>query len=211
MRRATFIRSRAGAPMRAVLFAVLSLCLAACGLSGPAPTDYVLGAAPAATPSTVPQTSMPVVVVRRVLLPDYLDTTDLVMRKGGVVVSSPTGRWAERLSVGVTRSLVAALSTRLPGLVVTAASPVGRPAREVRVDLASFESQGDGRVVLVARWVLTDGGGKTLVAQQVSLVEPLTGAGDGAVVAAMTRAVDDLAARIAAGIERASPLADSAG
>ncbi|MGO8920893.1 MAG: hypothetical protein ACLQJR_33785 [Stellaceae bacterium] len=43
---------------------------------------------------------------------------------------------------------------------------------------------------------------QVLTAEQASLVEAIEGNGDDALVAAMSRVVDDLAGRVAAGIER---------
>ncbi len=184
-----------------VFFGTAVLGIAACSLSGPAPAEYVLGAMPGATETTVAQTGLPVVEVRRVQLPDYLDTTDLLERRGNQLVPSPTGRWGERLSVGMTRALIAALAARLPRLVVTA-TPLGRPTRQILVDVAAFEARPDHQVILVARWTILDGATRqVLTAEQASLVEVIEGNGDDAIVAAMSRAVEDLAGQVAARIE----------
>jgi uncharacterized lipoprotein YmbA len=176
--------------------------ITACSLSGPPPAEYVLGTMPAATETTLPQSGLPVVEVNRVQLPDYLDTTDILERRSNQLVPSPTGRWGERLSVGMTRALIASLAAQLPRLVVTA-MPVGRPTRQILVDVAAFESRPDHHVVLAARWTILDGATRrVLIAEQASLVKAIEGNGDDALVAAMSRAVDDLAGRVAAGIER---------
>jgi len=192
----------AGAQLcRKFAFFGIAIFGAACSLPGPPPAEYVLGAMPAATATTVPQTGLPIVELKRIQLPDYLDTTDILERKGDEVVPSATGRWGERLSVGMSRALTAALAARLPRMIVTATPPVARPARQILVDVADFEARTGHEVVLVARWSITDGADRRmLVAQQTSLVEPIAGTGDSAVVAAMSRAVEDLADQIAAGI-----------
>ena len=187
---------------RAARFAVLVaaiLAMAACSLSGPPPTEYVLGTMPAATPAIVPNTGLPVIEVKRVQLPDYLDTTDILERKGNELIPRATGRWGERLSVGMTRALTASLAARLPRMVVTATPPLERPARQVLVDVAAFEPREDHQVVLVARWTVADNR-HVLVTEQVSLVEAIAGTDDRAVVTAMSRALDKLAERLAAGI-----------
>lgn len=174
----------------------------ACSLSGPPPAEYVLGTMPAATPTTLPQTGLPVVEVKRIQVPDYLDTTDILERRGNQLVPSSTGRWGERLSIGMTRAVTASLAARLPSMVVTATLPAGRPARQIFVDVAAFESRPDHHVVLVARWTILDGTTRqVLTAGQVSLIEAIGGTDDSAVVAAMSHALEDLADRIAAGIE----------
>ena len=185
-----------------VLFGTAVFGITACSLSGPPPAEFVLGAVPAATETMVPQTRLPVIEVNRVQLPDYLDTTDILERRGNQLVPSSTSRWGERLSVGMGRALIASLASRLPHLVVTA-TPVGRPARQILVDVAAFEARPDHHVVLVARWTILDGATRqVLTAEQASLVEAIEGKGDDAFGAAMSRAVDDLAGRVAAGIER---------
>jgi uncharacterized lipoprotein YmbA len=194
-------------PLRAaglVLLGAASLVLGACGSSGPPPALYVLGAAPAAATTTAPQVGLPVVEVKPVGVPDYLDTTDLLIRHdSGQVVPSQVGRWGERLSAGVTRALAAALAARLPRMAVTATPPVERPARQVLVDVETFEARADGEVVLVARWSVTDGAAReTLAAERVSLAGLVAGTGDPAVVAAMTRESEGLASQVAAGLER---------
>jgi len=188
-----------------VLVGAACIGLAACSLPGPAPAEYVLGALPSAKPTALSQTRMPVVEVKRVTVPDYLDTTDIVERSGNQLIPSSTGRWGERLSLGMTRALIAALSVRLPGFVVTA-SPVTRPAHQILVDVAAFEVMPDRQVVFVARWtVLGDPSPQVQEAEQTSLVEKVSGDGDGAIVAAMSKAVDDLAGQLAAEIKRDLP------
>ena len=195
------VRHVATAPFL-VLVGAACLGLAACSLPGPAPAVYVLGPLPSAKPTVLSQTGMPVVEVKRVQVPDYLDTTDIVERSGNQLIPSSTGRWGERLSLGMTRALIAALSARLPGVVVTA-SPVTRPSRQILVDAVAFEVTPDHQVLFVARWtVLGTASPQVHGAEQTSLVEKVSGDGDGAIVAAMSKAVDDLAGRLAAEIER---------
>jgi uncharacterized lipoprotein YmbA len=43
-----------------------------------------------------------VIAVARVTLPDDLDTQDILVRRGSVLESSHTARWASRLSLAVT-------------------------------------------------------------------------------------------------------------
>lgn len=189
--------------VRLMMLGVVCLVHAACG-SAPPPSLYVLGTAPAPVVAAAPQARLPVVEVKPVGVPDYLDTTDLLVRHGGgQMVPSQTGRWGERLSAGVTRALVAALAARLPHMAVTTTPPVERPARQLLVDAESFEARADGEAVLVARWGVTDGAARqTLASERVSLTEPVASTGDAAVVAAMTRLTEQLADRVAAGLER---------
>ncbi|WP_246526697.1 PqiC family protein [Plastoroseomonas hellenica] len=194
---------------RAVTLAMLGaagVTLAACS-SGPPPVTYVLGTPASDSSATVPLAGRPVVEVKPVLVPDYLDTSDIQLRRdGNVVAPSTTGRWAERLSAGVTRAMAAELTRRLPGLVVATTVPAERPARQVLAEIQSFEPRSNGVVVLVGRWRVLDGAARdTLAGESVSLTAPLAGQGDAEVVAAMTRLIEDLAGRIADGVRRTTP------
>jgi uncharacterized protein len=186
----------------AALSCAAILSVAACSMSGPPPSEYVLGSMPAATRTTLRQTELPVVEVKRVQLPDYLDTTDMFERRGSELVSRSTGRWGERLSVGVNRALTASLAARLPHMVVTATPPVDRPAWQILVDVSAFEARADHNVVLVAHWSIVDGAHRQIhVAEEVSLVKAINGTDDNAIVEAMSHVLDELAERLAAGIE----------
>lgn len=189
------------AAARAILIVTL-LAIAGCGRSGPPPTTYVLGQPAPAAASVEPLAGRPVVEVRPVLVPDYLDVSDLMVRRtDNVVMPSTTGRWGERLSVGFTHALAQALGRRLPGVTVTTAASGDQTRLQVLVDVETFEPRAGGSVVLVARWRITDGGDRrTLAGERVSLTEPIAGSDDAAMVSAMTRAVDDFANRVAAGV-----------
>jgi uncharacterized protein len=200
--------SRAGRSLRWVAGALTTafvLLLTACGTGGPPPVTYVIGPPPAGTDGVEPLTGRPVVEVKPVLVPDYLDVSDLMVRlSDNVVAPSLTGRWGERLSVGVTRALALDLQRRLPGLVVTGLVPLDRPALQILIEIEAFEPQADGSVVLQARWRLLNPVRQTLLAgEHVSLIEPSTGSSDAAMVMGMSRAVDDLAVSVAAAVRKA--------
>lgn len=182
--------------------AVALLVAALSGCAGPAKREYVLGVARVSEEVLAVQTALPVVQVERVQLPDYLDTRDIVTKRDREVVPSETGRWAERLSVGTTRALAASLGAQVKSAVVTSAQPIDPPFLRVVVDVVTFEAAEEGGVVLAARWTITDGTGqRSLASEQATVTEPVSGARDGAVVAAMSLALEKLANRISAGIE----------
>jgi uncharacterized lipoprotein YmbA len=121
----------------------------------------------------------PVMQLQRVLIPDYLDTTDILLRVGPhEIQESSTGRFGERLSLGVTHALRADL-----------VSPVGR-------------------CVLVADWSILDANRQTVLSvDRGAFKTGAAGSrpGDGAIVAAMADAVGELAQRIASTIEALPP------
>ncbi len=183
------------------LAVLLSLGLTGCGGLAGAPVKlYVLGdaAAPVAT-GAVP-TDRPILELKTVQLPDYLDNQDILTRgAANEVVASVAGRWAERLSVGMTRALAADLGLRLPGYVLISAPPAfGATPRQIHVDVDAFDARADGRVYLAARWSITKTSGDLAASARVSLVEPVSAPGDVGLAAAMSRVLHRLADAIAA-------------
>jgi len=177
--------------------------LAACSSTGPPPKLYVLGDVASPRSDAVSQPAA-VAEVKRVRLPDYLDTTDIVSRgAGGLIVTSQSGRWAERLSINVTRAFAQSLQARVPQLAVTTA-PREDPRWQVVIDIDVFEVQPDGQCVLAGRWSVRDSrGGRTLKDETISLSAPVARSSDAELVAAMTRQVDELAGRVAPALETA--------
>jgi len=147
----------------------------------------------------------PVLQLQRVLVPDYLDTTDIDLRVGEHELrASATARWGERLSLGITHALRADLATRLPMPIVTLEEPTARSAWQLLVSVAAFDVWPDGRCVLAASWTILDArSGAVLTAGKSTLV---TGAashgklGDAKLVAAMADTVGKLAGRIATAV-----------
>lgn len=182
----------------------IGVALAGCGTAGPPPTTYVLGTPVPAANTAEPLSGRPVIQVQRVLMPDYLDVSDLLIRQSAHVMQpSRTGKWGERLSVGFRRALADDLGRDLSGFTVTTQQLTDRPSRQVLVDVDAFEPRPDGQVILSARWRLTDGNGaQQLAGQNVSLAEQAATSGDGAVVAAMSHVIERLAQQIATSVQR---------
>jgi len=180
------------------------LALSACSAAGPPPRIYVLGDAPPARSVSVSQLAEPVVEVKPVLVPDYLDTTDILTRRaGGQMMASRTARWGERLSIGVQRAVAQSLAARLPLLAVVTPPPLESPWRQVLIDIDAFAAQSDGTCILAGRWSIRESrGGKLLDEDKISIVGPVGKATDADVVGAMTQQLDDLAERIASALQR---------
>jgi hypothetical protein len=191
------------------------IILAGCSAT-PVPKTYVLSTPADPIAGVHNQAGQPVVEIPTVSMPDYLDTPDIFLRDGrNELKPSTTGRWGERLSLGVTHALEVALRRRLPGFLVTDTPvPSGPAARSVLVDVDGFDVQPDGRCVLTAHWTITGSDAQaasitergtfvTVVAATPGSKDPLP---DASVVAAMAAAVDQLADRIASNLQRgASP------
>jgi uncharacterized lipoprotein YmbA len=175
------------------------LLVAACG-GTPSARVYVLGDPVAPAQTIEVQSQRPVVRLLPVSVPDYLDTREILRRdRSNELTASPTGLWADRLSVGMTQALAGFLTADLRGVVVVTGQPDAPPARQIMVDVLGFEIGPDGRCILNARWETVSGdGGKLLRRENDSFVEQAAKSSDGSVVAAMTRAIDRLALQIVA-------------
>jgi uncharacterized lipoprotein YmbA len=144
-----------------------------------------------------------------VAVPDYLDTTDLLFRSGRHELKvSPSARWAERLSKGLTHALSAALAARLSPDVIDLDQGEAISERQVLVNVVALDLWPDGRCILDARWMVLDKDTrKVLVAEQAVFEIPPAGPGavnDPALVAAIASAVGKLADRVAEDIQRPS-------
>jgi uncharacterized lipoprotein YmbA len=191
--------------MKMGMFALPGLLVLLGCSSGPAPGIHVLGQPAAAVASVISETGRPVLELKPVSLPDYLNSTDILLRDGqNELKVSSTGRWGERLSLGVTRALAEALARRLPRVTVLQSASDGA---SVATDIDAFDIEPDGRCVLTARWAITGqdrkalGGGKR--ATIVTMVpRDKDGVSDTGIVTAMNAAVEQLANYIASDVSR---------
>ena len=145
--------------------------------------------------------------LQRVLIPDYLDTSDILSREGAHEVhESTTGRFAERLSVGITHALRSDLALRLPQYSIALSQSAGTPARQVVVAVDQIDIQPNGRCVLIADWTVVDADRKTLISAgrgTFNAGAPGVSPPDAAIVTAMADVVRQLANRIAVTAEAA--------
>ena len=173
-----------------------------CG-SYPLPRTYVLGSPLEIASGDKSEAGWPVIELRTVSVPDYLDSTDIVRRVGpNEVHASEGGRWGDRLSIGVTRALTSALAKRLTDIVVTNRAP-SLPSRRVFVEIERFEIDKDGRCVLTARWQITAADNKIASEDaRGTFVKAARSNTDAEAASAMTAATDALADQIALAVRR---------
>jgi uncharacterized lipoprotein YmbA len=184
------------------------LCLAACG-STPPIRIYLL-TPPLQSAASEPSPVVPVdrIVMSRVRVPDYLDTTDILLRDGTRAVKvSETGRWGERLSHALTRALAADLGARLPGALDT--FDPSSTQRQVQVNVDALDLWPDGRCAMTATWTIVDPAAPRAVANGTGrfAAAPDGSSPDGAdgrLVDSMAHAVGALADAIAASIRQGS-------
>jgi uncharacterized lipoprotein YmbA len=190
------------------------LCLAACS-AGPPLRTYVLTPPLQTTPTPMPALPVGRIVIARVRVPDYLDTNDIVLRDGNnQVKASATGRWAERLSHGLTRALADDLGAHVESDEVLLDASNAAP-RRVLVDVSALDLWPDGNCTLAATWAIVDhatpravayGGGSFNSSPAVSTVGvgSTVGGGDGRLIDAMSRTVSKLAAAIALNVRESA-------
>lgn len=132
--------------------------------------------------------------VRRVRVPEYLDSYDIQMRSDEYVLTRlQDAKWAERLPLAITRLLQQTVDEKL-------VSNRDRPY-QVDVNVDTFEPQADGQVVFSSRWTVTDTRDDRVVARDNTLIQqplPDTQRDPAAVGRAMSEAVRQLAFRIVA-------------
>jgi len=195
--------------MKSLLAVTVLIALIGCS-SSPVPRTYVLSTPADPVAGVRNEAGRPVVELPTVSLPDYLDSSDILLRDGrNELKPSVTGKWGERLSVGITHALEISLARRLPGILVTHTPMPGQPGRRVLVDVTAFDFQPDGRCVLTARWTIPGNDQQAAaIAEQGTFVTVSQassgGFSDAAVVSAMAAAVDQLADRIANSLRRVS-------
>jgi len=111
-------------------------------------------------PSDVPAATVPfsrpgaVIEIRRVVLPDYLDSQDILVRNGNTLQRSPHGRWASRLSIEVTRYLTGLLAARRPNALITDQPPVETPSDRILITISNLDVTTAGRATLQADWTI---------------------------------------------------------
>jgi cholesterol transport system auxiliary component len=185
-------------PICAALTSVVAGCM-----SGRARQIYVLSDAVDAPPDKQAAMGRTELQLERVLVPDYLDTTDILLRVGEHELhASSSGRWGERLSLGIMHALWADLAIRLPQDGITLARPAERSARQILVNVDAFDVWPNGHCVLAANWSIILDTDRTVVLAtgRGTFIVPPDRSGkpsDGAVVSAMGDALRQLAESIA--------------
>ena len=93
-----------------------------------------------------------VIEVDRLVLPDDLDSDDIVLTDGDVVKRSRTGRWASRLSLLATDLVTSRLAMRARDTLVTDQWPAREPDYRVMIQIARLDVTSKGRALLDGEW-----------------------------------------------------------
>jgi uncharacterized lipoprotein YmbA len=164
-----------------------------------------------APPDPPAKSTVSVVGVLPVFLPDHLERPQIVAWSGpGEVRIDEFLRWAEPLDSGVLRVVAEDLETLLPShRVIKAPWPASTPLRcRVRVELVHFGPQPGGEVELSGRFaLLPERSERALVSRAVDLRRDTTpGSSDaGRAVEAMSSLLAELAGQIAVAIAALPP------
>lgn len=138
-------------PHLAVFAFGMTAGLAAC--AAPPLKVYTLDA-PAILVDTRPAPTHASLEVWRIVLPDYLDTQDIVLREGSQINRSSHARWASRLSIGATDLITARLAAARPDLFITD-QPLVSPARyRLFINISRLDVSWDGAASLAADWTI---------------------------------------------------------
>ncbi|MEX9252973.1 membrane integrity-associated transporter subunit PqiC [Pseudenterobacter timonensis] len=135
-----------------------ALALTACSSGGDNKSYYQL---PMAS-QTVGQSSMAqssrLLWVEQVSVPDYLAGNGVVYQTSDVqYVIASNNLWASPLDQQLRNTLVANLSSQLPGWVV-ASQPLGTQQDTLNVNVTGFHGRYDGRVIVSGEWLLNHQG-----------------------------------------------------
>jgi uncharacterized protein len=189
-----------------VCIALTALMLAGCGASEHS-RFYVLTENPAVLARVTADPPITTVALGAVKLPAALDRPQIARRLNSDEISySEYDRWAGPLDDMVRRVLIADLDGRLaPNMVLIEDNPSSPASLALAVDVIRFDADAAGLVALNARWeILGRAGSLVGPPHNAMIVEPGSGREAKAVAATMSRAVADLAAHIAASLDRAT-------
>jgi uncharacterized lipoprotein YmbA len=182
-----------------VVGAFAALALAACG-SAPPPRLYTLDASvPAAAGDARAAMS---VYIGSVAVPEAVDRPQLVVRTGANEVAALDGhRWAEPLKVAIGRVVAAKLARDLgtPRVGAYPGAAFADAGYQVRIEIQRFDSA-PKEVAIEAAWSVRAAANASASGRTVA-AEPVTGGYD-TIAAAHARALEALAADIAAAIRR---------
>lgn len=194
------------AKMALLLVMLLSLCLCLAGCGSSPPTQFITLAPGFAAKDHALQAAdtQEVFQVGKITLPSQLDRLALVRRLDPNRLDVQVQiQWAGPLDVLVRQALSANLARLLPkGAVVPPGSslPDGVHGSIIPVNIQQFSAGPDSQVALKAYWSIVDSATKKTEKRGTAhILVPVKSQGGGAVAAAMSKALDQLAHEILAG------------
>jgi len=139
----------------ALVAGALALTVVSCG--APPLTLYTLAAPNASNPASPrpPLGRKPTVIeIVRVTVPDEIDTEDILVRNGSTLRRSERGRWASRLSLGITDRLTARLAASRPDALVADRLQAETASYRVLINISRLDVTSGGVATLEADWLI---------------------------------------------------------
>ncbi|MBO1326079.1 PqiC family protein [Acetobacter sp. TBRC 12305] len=180
------------------LATVLAGCALLAGCASPPLRLYTLGM-PADQESQRPRLSSraATIAISRAVIPDYLDSQDMLVRRGEEIVRSSRSRWATRLSLGITDLITNEISSYHPNELITDQPLTDVATMRVQVNISRFDVDENGQATLDANWaVLPSDPNKPLVRDRAQLHDTGSVGTDADVAALMRRMVIKLADQV---------------
>ncbi|KXV50478.1 hypothetical protein AD944_04990, partial [Acetobacter tropicalis] len=156
---------------RRLAFTALTACALLSACASPPLRLYTLGM-PSDQEVRQPHLSSRATTIQisRVVIPDYLDSQDMVLRNGEEIVRSPKSRWATRLSLGMTDLITNEIANSHPNELITDQPLVDVATLRVQVNISRFDVDANGQAVLDANWaVLPQDPNKPLIRDRAHL------------------------------------------
>ena len=203
--------------MRSILLTIVTgLCLVlitGCGVTKPS-KYYLLTPVEQSSSGTLSAPAK-VLGIGPVAFPAYLDRPQIVLRSGGNQLDyAESHRWAEPLKAAFSHTLSENLSIMLP-LERTVIYPWSRSTvldYQVIVNVSRFDADASGTVILTADWEIIRSSDSKVMDQDKATYTEAAGSVDySAIVAAQSRALEQLSRNIATSISSASLAADQPG
>ena len=205
---------------RAVASLALGLPVLTAACSSPPSRLYLLssqsasGQTHAASATETSGSSLPVAAVHStggplvavtVSIPEYLDRLVILQRTSANEVKPDySAQWGENLGVTASRVVAENLETMVPSDDVVMLPSRSRENFDylVTLNLTRFESDDQGRSVLVGRWSISDRDGTEITSGRAQRTESATGPGYDAMAAAMSHNLAAVSADIAQALQR---------
>lgn len=174
--------------IRALCLAMLSALLLLSGCGGARPPAELLTLGPLQAEERSVRADAPTISVRRVTVPDYLDSFDVLRRTGPYSLTrDPDRQWAERPSAGIQRLIETAL--RRSYIVLDQGADL-----DLQVNIQAFELPTQGLARLEGSWTLIDRADMQVRQSGQEAIKEAAPGGD--ITATLTALVAEFARRI---------------
>lgn len=178
---------------------LLATGLLLAGCTGSAPPTRFYQMIPLAETATAPTSPTRLLAVAKIQLPEYLDRPQIVSRATDTrLVMADFDQWSESFDQMFSDVFVENLRRKLGGehVILLPNDRDFRPSIELDLTVLRFDTDATGKVQLQTRWRLFNSEGSLLATERTDLAEQATVGDYPSMVDAMSRAVEDLAARV---------------